>query len=79
MRFVLTTLLILVVVGMTYGYFLKEAGDFDGEILMGIGVLVIAFIIMPLFIFHRYKNKDMSSFHIDNFTKNKEEQEEPEA
>lgn len=77
MRFVLTTLLILVLGGMTYGYFLKESGDFNGEIMIGVGVLVIAFIIMPLFIFHRYKGKDMSSFHIDNFTKrNKDEERE---
>ncbi len=76
MRFVLTTLLILVIGGMSYGYYLKESGDFNGEILIGVGVLVIAFIIMPLFIFHRYKKKDMSSFHIDNFTKNREEKEE---
>lgn len=76
MRFVLSTLLIAVLATMTYGYYLKESGDFNGEILIGIGVLVIAFIIMPLFIFHRYKNKDLSNFHINNFTnRNKEEEE----
>ena len=74
MKFVLSTLLILVLAGITYGYYLKESGDFNGEILIGICVLVIAFIIMPLFIFHRYKDKDLSSFHIDNFNKrNKDE------
>lgn len=79
MRFVLTTLLILVLAGMTYGYYLKESGDFNGEIMIGVGVLVIAFIIMPLFIFHRYKNKDMSSFHIDNFTNRNKEEEQKES
>jgi len=79
MKFVLTTLLILVLAGMTYGYYLKESGDFNGEILIGIGVLVIALIIMPLFIFHRYKDKDLSNFHIDNFTKRNEEKEENES
>lgn len=78
MKFVLTTLLILVLAGMTYGYYLKESGDFNGEILIGIGVLVIAFIIMPLFIFHRYKNKDLSSFHLDNFTNRNQEEEKEE-
>lgn len=76
MKFVLTTLLIVVLVGMTYGYYLKESGDFNGEILIGIGVLIIAFIIMPLFIFHRYKDKDLSNFHIDNFTKRNDEKED---
>jgi len=30
--------------------------------------LIIAFILMPLFIFHRYKNKDLSNFNLKNFT-----------
>ena len=78
MRFVLSTLLILVLAAITYGYYLKGSGDFNGEIIIGISVLVIAFIIMPLFIYHRYKNKDLSSFNIDNFTNRNQEDDEKE-
>lgn len=76
MRFVISTLLILVLAAITYGYYLKESGDMNGEIIIGISVMTIAFIIMPLFIYHRYKNKDLSSFNIDNFTNRPTEEEE---
>ena len=75
MRFVISTLLIVVLAAMTYGYYLKESGDMNGEIIIGISVMAIAFIIMPLFIYHRYKNKDLSSFKIDNFTNRNQEEE----
>ena len=68
MKFVLSTLLVLVLVVLGYGFYLKNTGDLNGEIVIGIGVLIIAFILMPLFIFHRYKNKDLSNFNLKNFT-----------
>ena len=69
MKFVLGTILVLVVGMLAYGFYLKNSGDFNGEIVIGIGVLIIAFILMPLFIFHRYKNKNLSNFKLKNFTK----------
>ena len=68
MKFVLSTLLVLVLAVLGYGFYLKNTGDMNGEIVIGIGVLIIAFILMPLFIFHRYKNKDLSNFNLKNFT-----------
>lgn len=76
MRFVLTTLLIAVIAAISYGYYLKGSGDMNGEIIIGVSVIVIAFIIMPLFIYHRYKNKDLSSFNIENFSNHNTEDEE---
>lgn len=67
MKFVLSTILVLVLVVLGYGFYLKNTGDLNGEIVIGIGVLIIAFILMPLFIFHRYKNKDLSNFKLNNF------------
>ena len=67
MKFVLSTLLVLVLVVLGYGFYLKNTGDLNGEIVIGIGVLIIAFILMPLFIFYRYKNKDLSNFKLKNF------------
>lgn len=74
MKFVLSTILVLVLGMLVYGFYLKNSGDFNGEIIIGIGVLIIAFILMPLFIFHRYKNKDLSSFKLKNFTKEEEKE-----
>jgi len=73
MKFVLSTILVLVIGMLGYGFYLKNSGNSDGEIIIGIGVLTLAFILMPLFIFHRYKNKDLSNFKLKNFMDKEEE------
>lgn len=79
MRFVLSLLLVLVLAVLGYGFYIKSNGDPNGEIVIGVGVLIVAFILMPLFIFQRYKNKNISDFRFDNYRKkledfNKEEE-----
>ena len=65
MKFVLITILIIVVGALTYGFYIKNTGDSTGEIIIGISVLAIAFVFMPLFIYHRYKNKNIKDFTFD--------------
>ena len=74
MKYVLTFLLISVIIILGFGFYTKNYENVhNGEIIIGIGVLIIAFVLMPLFVFHRYKNKDLSSFkfktHIEEETK----------
>ncbi len=76
MKFVLSTILVLVIGMLGYGFYLKNSGNSDGEIVIGIGVLTLAFILMPLFIFHRYKNKDLKSFELKDFLKNSKEEDD---
>ena len=73
MKFVLSTLLVLVISMITYGFYLKNSGDVNGEIIVGLSVLVVAFILMPLFIWKRYKNKNINDFTFDNYRKDLEE------
>ncbi|MFK5959450.1 MAG: hypothetical protein QM495_11360 [Lutibacter sp.] len=73
MKFVLITILVLAIGMLTYGFYIKSNGDLNGEIIVGLSVLIIAFVFMPLFIYHRYKNKKMSDFTFDKFRKNLEE------
>ena len=72
MKFVLSLVLIGVLIAMGYGFYIKENGDMTGEIVIGLAVLVLAFIWMPLFIFHRYKNKDLSDFKFRKFNREEE-------
>jgi hypothetical protein len=73
MKFVLITILIIVVGALTYGFYIKSTGDSTGEIIIGISVLAIAFVFMPLFIYHRYKNKNIKDFTFDKYRKDLEE------
>ncbi len=73
MKYILIFVLIVVLILMGYGYYLENSEDETGQIFIGSGVLVVAFILMPLFIYHRYKNKDIKNFKITNFTKEEKE------
>ena len=74
MKYIISAILLIVLGMLTYGFYVKSNGDTNGEIIIGISVLVVAFVLMPLFIYHRYKGKDLSNFKFDNFRKNLEEQ-----
>ncbi len=67
MKYLISTILIVILGMLIYGFYVKSTGDFNGEIIVGIAVLLIAFVLMPLFIFHRYKNKDLSEFRLDEW------------
>lgn len=73
MKFVLIFLLIIITGTLSYGFYIKNIGDTNGEIIIGISVLAVAFIFMPLFIYHRYKNKNMKDFTFEKFKKELEE------
>ncbi len=73
MKFVIIFVLILSLGMLGTGFYLKNSGDVNGEIMIGLGVLMVAFILMPLFIYHRYKNKNMADFTFDKFRKDLEE------
>ncbi|MDF1517352.1 MAG: hypothetical protein RQ864_07825 [Lutibacter sp.] len=73
MKYVIIFVLILTLGMLVTGFYLKNAGDTNGEIMIGLGVLMVAFVLMPLFIYHRYKNKNLSDFTFDKFRKDLEE------
>ncbi len=73
MKYVIIFVLALTLGMLVSGFYLKNSGDANGEIVIGIGVLLVAFILMPLFIYHRYKNKNMADFTFDKFRKDLEE------
>ncbi|PKP09217.1 MAG: hypothetical protein CVU08_14545 [Bacteroidetes bacterium HGW-Bacteroidetes-3] len=73
MKFVIIFILILTLGMLCSGFYLKNSGNANGEIVIGLGVLMVAFILMPLFIYHRYKNKNIKDFTFDKFRRDLEE------
>jgi uncharacterized membrane protein len=57
-----------------YGYFQKN-NELNGEKWIGMGVLLLSFVVMPLFIYHRYKNKSVKDYLMTNFKPNNEKPE----
>ncbi|MBS3993515.1 MAG: hypothetical protein KGZ87_07350 [Bacteroidetes bacterium] len=62
----------VVVTTISAGYYIKGNSPADGEKIIGIGVLLFAFILMPLFIYLRYKDKDLSKFRLNQNQKEEE-------
>ncbi len=76
MRIVLRILLVVFASLVVYGYYLNSEALGSGEKFIGIGVLMFAFVLMPLFIYHRYKGKDMTNYSFKDFTKKPNEEKE---
>jgi hypothetical protein len=61
-------LLLFLVLGLiVYGYYLNSSATGSGEKFIGIGVVLFAFILMPLFIYHRFRNKDLRNYSLKDF------------
>jgi len=57
----------LILVG--FGFYTNFNSEGEGEKFIGMGILIFAFILMPLFIYHRYYGKDLSRYSLDNMFK----------
>ena len=73
MKTVLKITLVIVIGFVVYGFYINTNESGQGEKFIGFGVLILAFVLIPLFVYHRYKNKDLSSFTLQNHRKKEEE------
>ncbi len=69
MQVILKIVLVFVIGLVAFGYYVNYTNEGGGEKFIGIGIIIFAFILLPLFIFHRYKGKDLSRYSIDNMMK----------
>ena len=58
MKKILIGLIIIIASLITFGYLQKNNGS-NGDRWIGIGVLLAAFVLMPLFLYSRFKNKEV--------------------
>ena len=65
MKYVVIFFLIVAIGLIATGFYLKSISHFRGDAIVGLGVLTISFLVMPLFIYHRYRKKNLSSFKFD--------------
>ena len=58
MKYLLRILVLLILVFISFGYYQKNNG-LNGDKWIGIGILLVAFVLMPLFLYFRFKNKEV--------------------
>lgn len=67
MRIFLNILFWSLIISLFYGLYLKEKEASNlSEILIGFSVFVLSFLYLPIFLYHRYKGKDLSKYTLDN-------------
>lgn len=64
MKLLLRILLLITVILWTIGGIKFNNNHSNGQFFVGIGVTILAFVMMPLFIFHRYRKKDLSQYSL---------------
>jgi hypothetical protein len=78
MRYFLVIIFILVVSTLSFGLYTKEADPSLGELCIGLSVVGLFFLWMPLFIYHRWKDKDIKKYMLtkENIEKMQQEGED---
>ncbi len=81
MKYIIRILFIAILTLICVGYYFKNSGDHTtGDKFVGIGILTASFILMPIFIYHRWKNKKVKDYMLtdENLRKMREFQEKKE-
>lgn len=65
-KIILKILFFAVLSGIIYGLYQIQTQNVLGEKIVGVSVLVLCFVLMPLFIYQRYKGKDLSRYQFKN-------------
>lgn len=68
MKYILYIIFIAILTSISYGYYIKTDNELLGNKLIGLAVIGFFLIWMPLFILHRYKNKDLKKYMITDET-----------
>ncbi|MEZ4857570.1 MAG: hypothetical protein R2781_02040 [Flavobacteriaceae bacterium] len=62
MKYFLSILLFLIVLGVSVGYYLKPQQPETGNLLVGLSISGLFLVLMPLFVYHRWKNKNVRDY-----------------
>ncbi len=72
MKKILIGLIAIITCLISFGYFQKNSG-LNGDKWIGIGVLLIAFVLIPLFLYSRFRNKETRDRMLNFDLKKKED------
>lgn len=62
-NWICAVLLVLILMGVGYGFYLRLNGEIRlGDKFIGVSVLVFAFLLMPIFLVHRWRGKRLQDY-----------------
>ncbi len=62
MKYFLTVLFISVLIALGIGFYIKPEDEATGDLIIGLTLMAGFFVLMPLFIYHRWKNRSVKDY-----------------
>ncbi|MEZ4777880.1 MAG: hypothetical protein R2786_00665 [Flavobacteriaceae bacterium] len=62
MKYFLVVLFTLILITLCVGFYIKTENFETGNLLIGLSVAAIFLVLMPLFIYHRWKDKNVKDY-----------------
>ncbi|MDB2385059.1 hypothetical protein N9V96_01155 [Polaribacter sp.] len=66
MKLLITILFVIFLVWISVGFYLLNIEHEKGPIIMGLGVFFLSFILMPIFIYYRYRDGKYKKYIIND-------------
>ncbi|MDG1528127.1 MAG: hypothetical protein P8I51_03650 [Polaribacter sp.] len=66
MKTLLKILFIIFILWMCVGIYMLNTEQEKAEIVMGLGVFYLSFLLMPIFIYHRYKDGKYKKYQLND-------------
>jgi len=62
MKYIILILFLSALIGLGIGFYIKTDDEATGNLIIGLSLVLGFFIVMPLFIYHRWKNKNVKDY-----------------
>jgi len=62
MKTFLLILLVIFILGFGLGFIIKSENEATGHLIIGSSIVLGFFVLMPLFIYHRWKNRSVKDY-----------------
>ncbi len=62
MKFIIIMLFIVSIIGAGIGFYIKPDDAATGDLFIGLSIVLGFFVVMPLFIYHRWKNRSVKDY-----------------
>lgn len=65
MKYFLIVLFFVVAISLGIGFYIKADDEATGKLIIGLSLMVGFFVLMPSFIYHRWKDKDVKDYMLN--------------
>ncbi|MEZ4874853.1 MAG: hypothetical protein R2793_05260 [Flavobacteriaceae bacterium] len=62
MKYFLIILICAILIGLGIGFYMKPQDPSSANLVIGLSISALFFVFMPLFVYHRWKNKNVRDY-----------------